>query len=54
MAERSSRLAMLLTPDERDQFEAAAKDSGETLSAWLRRAGRERLQRDRRSERVKT
>lgn len=44
--QRTNRLNMLLTQAERRAWDAAAKASGESLSAWVRRAARERMQRD--------
>ena len=45
-APRDNRLQLLLTDEERKQFDAAADRNGESLSAWLRRAGRERVLRE--------
>ncbi len=45
----SSRVHLLLEPSERERFVRAADRCGESLSTWLRRAGRERLEREDRS-----
>ena len=42
----SSRVHLLLEPSERERFVRAADRCGESLSTWLRRAGRERLERE--------
>ena len=39
-------MQLLLTEEERRMFAAAAETRGETLSAWLRRAGREKILRE--------
>lgn len=41
------RFQLVLTPVEREAFAAAAERVGESLSAWIRRACRERALRDR-------
>ena len=46
MAPRTDRLEIRLTDLEREHFAASADRSGESLAAWLRRAGRERIQRE--------
>lgn len=43
---RTSRLQMLLTAEERTVFEGAAQALGETLSAWMRGACRQRALRE--------
>ena len=43
---RTDRLHILLTDEERTVFTAQAEAAGESLGAWLRRAGRERALRD--------
>ena len=43
---RTERLHILLTNEEREIFSAQAEAAGESLGAWLRRAGRERALRD--------
>lgn len=47
-AARDHRLQLVLTPAEREAFTSAAEGSGESLSAWLRRAARERIAREKR------
>lgn len=36
---RNERVQVLLTEQERERFRALARESGRSLSAWLRRAG---------------
>lgn len=43
----TSRIQVLLTPEERDTFRAEAARRGESLSAWMRGAAQERLARSR-------
>lgn len=43
---RNDRLFVLLTAEERIVFEAAAQTNGETLSAWIRTAARQRALRE--------
>ena len=43
---RTDRLEIRLTDLERTHFAASAERSGESLAAWLRRAGRERILRE--------
>jgi hypothetical protein len=45
MRMRTERVQVLLEPEERERFARAADRCGESLSSWLRRAGRERLER---------
>lgn len=45
-ASRDNRIQIRLTDEERDLFSAASDRAGESLSVWLRRAGRERLIRE--------
>jgi len=45
---RTERVQVLLEPSERERFARAADRCGESLSSWLRRAGRERVDREQR------
>ena len=40
----TSRVQVLLSPEEKEAFRRLAKSEGLSLSAWLRGAGRERLE----------
>jgi len=48
------RIQVLLTPEEKAGFRRMAEREGLSLSAWLRQAGRERLEAARRSGRFRT
>ena len=45
---RTERVQVLLEPSEREKFARAADRSHESLSSWLRDAGRDRLAREQR------
>lgn len=49
--QRDDVVRFRITSEERELFSAAARKSGESLSAWFRRAGRERLQNERKATR---
>lgn len=48
---RTSLLQVKLTTEERVALNVAAEASGETVSAYVRRAARERMQREKRAAR---
>lgn len=47
---RTSRFPLMLTDEERETWEALAAKAGETLSAWVRRAVRKEVERERRKD----
>lgn len=49
---RTSRLQLVLTPEERAAWDAAASAAGESVSVWIRRAARELARRERLRERA--
>jgi uncharacterized protein (DUF1778 family) len=49
---RTERLQLVLTPEERAAWDAAALAAGESLSVWIRRACREQARRERLRERA--
>jgi uncharacterized protein (DUF1778 family) len=50
MRNRTNRFNMLLTPAEREAWDAASRGQGQTLSEWVRRAARGQIRRDARAD----
>lgn len=46
VAARDARLHLRLSEEEKEKIEAAAAAAGEDVSVWIRRAARERLERE--------